>query len=72
MLSILDSLFPSGCTPAPLVLLVSVLHAGNFPEEPGDPCISAHAQEWGSKKPVVGACQPGTFLQGNLAMPPVV
>lgn len=31
--------------------------------------MSAHAQEWDSKNPIVGACQPGTFLQGNLAVP---
>lgn len=42
MLSSLDDLFPSGCSPVLLLLLVSVLHAGSFPEVPGNPRVSAH------------------------------
>ena len=59
MLSSLDGLFPSGCSPALMLLLVSVLHAGSFPEVRGDPRISAHIQEWGT---VGGVCQLGTSL----------
>lgn len=28
-----------------------------------------HAYEWDSKEPVIGACQLGTLLQGNLVVP---